>query len=304
MSDTKDIVDITDLSRGELEHLFEVADQIENHSVDVSHSLDGKIMALAFFEPSTRTRLSFESAMNRLGGRAMTFLESTMTSAAKGENFADTVRMLDFYSDIIVIRHSVEGASRFASDVCTGPVINAGEGTMYHPTQTMIDLYEVLKSFGKIDGLKYAVVGDLRHARVASSLLRGLSMFRPDVIHLVSPERLRATEETKLSLSSAKVRFEEETSLDGVIEKADVVYLTRVQKERFGDLLEYERVKGSYTFGEDSVRKMKKQSIILHALPRVDELSPAVDKYPQAKYFEQAKRGVFVRMALLNMILG
>jgi aspartate carbamoyltransferase catalytic subunit len=304
MSDIKDIVDITDLSRRELEHLFEVADQIESHSVDVSHSLDGKMMALAFFEPSTRTRLSFESAMNRLGGRVMTFLESAMTSAAKGENFADTVRMLDFYSDIIVIRHSVEGASRFASDVCTSPVINAGEGTMYHPTQTMIDLYEVLKSFGKIDGLKYAVVGDLRHARVASSLLRGLSLFRPDVIHLVSPERLRATEETKLSLSSAKVRFEEETSLDGVIEKVDVIYLTRIQKERFGDLLEYERVKGSYTFGEDSVQKMKKQSIVLHALPRVDELSPAVDKYPQARYFEQAKRGVFVRMALLNIILG
>jgi aspartate carbamoyltransferase catalytic subunit len=304
MSDAKDIVDITDLSRRELEHLFELADEIENHSVDVSHSLDGKIMALAFFEPSTRTRLSFESAMNRLGGRAITFLESVMTSAAKGENFADTVRMLDFYSDIIVIRHSVEGASRFASDVCSNPVINAGEGTMYHPTQTMTDLYEVLKSFGRIDDLRYAIVGDLRHARVASSLLRGLSMFRPDAIYLVSPERLRATEETKLSLSSAKVRFEEETSLDGVIEKADVIYLTRIQKERFGDLLEYERVKGSYTFGEDSVRKMKDKSIVLHALPRVDELSPAVDKYPQAKYFEQAKRGMFVRMALLKMILG
>lgn len=304
MSDTRDIVDITDLRRAELEHLFEVADQMENHRVDVSHLLDCKIMALAFFEPSTRTRLSFESAINRLGGRAITFLESVMTSAAKGENFADTVRMLDFYSDIIVIRHSVEGASRFASDVCVSPVINAGEGTMYHPTQTMIDLYEVLKSFGKIDGLKYAVVGDLRHARVASSLLRGLSMFRPEMIYLVSPERLRATEETKRSLSSAKVRFEEKPSLDGVIDKVDVVYLTRIQKERFGDLLEYERVKGSYTFGEDAVQKMKKQSIVLHALPRVDELLPAVDKYPQARYFEQAKRGVFVRMALLSMILG
>jgi len=304
MSDNKDIVDVTDLSRKELEHLFELADQIENHTVNASHSLDGKIMALAFFEPSTRTRLSFESAMNRLGGRTMTLLETAMTSATKGENFADTVRMLDFYSDIIVIRHSVEGASRFAADVCTSPVINAGEGMMYHPTQTMIDLYEVMKSFGRIDGLNYAVVGDLRHARVASSLLRGLSMFHPGAIELVSPEQLRATDETKHSLASAKVKFEEGTSLEGVVEKADVIYLTRVQKERFGDPLEYERVRGSYIFGEDSVRKMKKESIILHALPRVDELPPAVDKYPQARYFEQAKRGVFVRMALLRMILG
>lgn len=304
MSDNKDIVDVTDLSRKELEHLFELADQIENHTVNTSHSLDGKIMALAFFEPSTRTRLSFESAMNRLGGRTMTLLETAMTSATKGENFADTVRMLDFYSDIIVIRHSVEGASRFAADVCTSPVINAGEGMMYHPTQTMIDLYEVMRSFGRIDGLNYAVVGDLRHARVASSLLRGLSMFHPGAIELVSPEQLRATDETKHSLASAKVKFEEGTSLEGVVEKADVIYLTRVQKERFGDPLEYERVRGSYIFGEDSVRKMKKESVILHALPRVDELPPAVDKYPQARYFEQAKRGVFVRMALLKMILG
>ena len=303
MSGHRDVVDITDLSRAELEEVFKVASQIENQEIDLSHSLDGKVMALAFFEPSTRTRLSFESAMCRLGGKAITFLEPVMTSAAKGENFADTVRMLDYYSDVIVIRHSVEGASRFAADVCNSPVINAGEGMMYHPTQTMIDLYEVLKCLGNIDGLRYAVVGDLRHARVASSLIRGLMMFRPDMIYLVSPDRLRVLEETRRSLSAAKIRFEERTSLAEVLGSVDVIYLTRIQRERFGDALEYERVKGSYSFVEDDVKKMKKDSIVLHALPRVDELSPAVDRYPQAKYFEQAKRGVFVRMALLNMVL-
>jgi len=304
MSAHADVVDISDLPRDELERVFRVADRIENREIDLSHFLEGKVMALAFFEPSTRTRLSFESAMCRLGGKSITFLESAMTSAAKGENFADTVRMLDYYSDVIVIRHSVEGASRFAAEVCSSPIINAGEGMTYHPTQTMIDLYEVQKCLGRVDGLKYAIVGDLRHARVTSSLIRGLMMFRPDMLYLVSPERLRVLEETRRSLSAAKVRFEERTSLTEILGSVDIVYMTRIQKERFGDALEYERVRGSYSFGEDDVKRMKRDSIVLHALPRVDELSPAVDKYPQARYFEQARRGVFVRMALLHKMLS
>jgi len=304
MSGEKDIIDITDLTRSELESLFKSASEIESGEVDLSRALDGRIMALAFFEPSTRTRLSFESAMYRMGGRAISFLEQAMTSAAKGENFADTVRMLDYYSDVVVIRHTFEGASKFASDVCSSPVINAGEGVTYHPTQTMIDLYEVWKTFGSVDGLRYALVGDIRHARVTASLLRGLAMFRPAFVYLVSPDQLRAREETKRSLVAAKIPFEELGSLDKVLEGVDVLYLTRIQRERFADIVEYERVKGSYSFGEEAVKKMKRGSIVLHALPRVDELAPTVDRYPQARYFEQARRGVFVRMALLNTVLG
>jgi len=304
MSGRGDIIDIADLSRNELEDLFRVTDDIENGRVQLSRALEGRLMALAFFEPSTRTRLSFESAMNRLGGRVLTFLDPSVASAVKGENFADTVRMLDYYSDVIVIRHSVEGASRFASDVCSSPVINAGEGTMYHPTQTMVDLYEVWKCFGRIDGLSYALVGDLRHARVVASLIRGLCMFRPGKVYLACPEQLRARQEIALALRSAEIDYEEVRSLEGILEKVDIVYLTRIQKERFADMVEYERAKGSYYFGEEAVKRMKRDAIVLHALPRVDELSPVVDKYPQARYFEQARRGVFVRMALLNRVLG
>jgi len=300
----RDIVDILDFSRKELEGLFHATVDFEEAKKDTSEVLRDKVMALAFFEPSTRTRMSFEASMLRLGGKTVDLGELRTSSVAKGENLADTVRMLDFYSDVIVIRHWLEGASRFAADVCIKPIINAGEGMRNHPTQTMIDLYEIWREFGKIDGLTIAAVGDIRHARSASSLLLGLSLFDVRKIFLVSPEPLRARQETKDRLRASKIEFEETKSLVGLEESLDVLYVTRVQKERYTDPAEYERVKMSYVISEDIVKRMGPDSIILHPLPRVDELGASIDKYKQARYFQQAKRGLYVRMALLESILG
>jgi len=300
----RDILDILDFTREELDGLFRETMGFEEGRKEGSEALKNGLMSLAFFEPSTRTRMSFEAAMMRLGGKVMDLGEMKASSVTKGENLADTVKMLDFYSDVIVIRHWLEGASRFAADVCTHPVINAGEGMKNHPTQTMIDLYEIQREFGKIDGLTIAVVGDIRHARASASLLLGLSLFDVKKIYLIAPEPLRVRPEVKDRLNAAKVGFEERDSLLGVVENADVLYVTRVQKERYSDLGEYERVKNSYIINDGVVKKMKPDSIILHPLPRVDELGVTVDKYRQARYFEQARRGLHVRMAILESILG
>jgi aspartate carbamoyltransferase catalytic subunit len=300
MFEGRDVLSILDFSREELERLFEVTAKIEKGSL--RPNLKGKILATAFFEPSTRTRLSFETAMSRLGGSVIGFGGTEGTSIAKGENLADTIRMLDCYSDVIVIRHPMEGAAKLAAEVARVPVINGGDGSRHHPTQAMIDLYTIWKEFGRIDGLEIGLLGDLRYGRAASSLVYGLSKFKPKRILLFSPPSLRLRKEVKDVLVKAGIALEEREKLE--VGSLDVLYVTRIQKERFPDPAEYEKVKGSYRLTVSSLEGAKERLIVLHPLPRVDEIDLEVDEAPHARYFQQAANGVFVRMALLSLLLG
>ncbi len=300
----RDVVSILDFSREDLEYLFKVAEVMERFRRSKIEILKGKVIALAFFEPSTRTRMSFETAAKRLGADVIGFSSVEATSIAKGESFADTIRMLDAYADLIVVRHKFEGAAKFASEIAVNPVVNAGDGKQHHPTQAMLDLYTVKKMFGKIDGLTYAVVGDLRYGRAATSFIYGLTLFNPRKIYLVSPPLLRARPEVVEYLRKKGVPFEEVNALDEVIEEVDVIYVTRIQRERFPDPLEYEKVKGSYRITLDLLSRGKEHLKVLHPLPKVDEIDKRVDNSKYAAYFEQAANGVPVRMALLSLILG
>jgi len=300
----RDILSILDFSREELEFLFEKADFFERNRDRKFRLLEGKVISLAFFEPSTRTRLSFEVAAKRLGADTIGFASAEGTSVEKGENFADTIKMLEAYSDLIVVRHRFEGAAKFASEISEDPVINGGDGRQHHPTQAMIDLYTVKKLFGEIDGLRYAVVGDLRYGRAATSFIYGLTLYKPSVIYLVSPPLLRAREETLAILRERGIRFIEKESIDEIIDDVDVIYMTRVQKERFPDPSEYEKVKGSYKLTYSMLNRAKRDLKILHPLPKVDEIELAVDKTSYAAYYYQAYLGVFIRIALLALILG
>jgi len=295
-------VSISDMSRSELEFLFRLADKASR--LVEEKPLEGKILALAFFEPSTRTRLSFETAMKRLGGDTIGFAGVEGISIAKGETLADTIRMLDSYSDAIVIRHPREGAAKYAAEIAAHPVINGGDGRQHHPTQAMIDLYTVYKFFGRIDGLTYTVLGDLRYARTASSFILGLAMFSPRKLYLVSPPQLRLREEVRIAIEE-KLRYEEVDSLEEVLPETDVLYVVRIQKERFPDPAEYEKVRGSYRVSLEVLEKHAKPSLkVLHPLPRVDEIDHRVDRTPFAGYFVQASNGVPIRMALLTSILS
>ena len=296
----RDIITILDLTRGEIEALFEEARRMEG--IRRSEELRGRIIAMAFFEPSTRTRLSFEAAAKRLGAEVIGFTSEEGTSIEKGESLADTVRMLDAYADAIVIRHRYEGAARYAAEIARSPVINAGDGAGHHPTQTLLDLYAMWRFLGRIDGLSIAVLGDLRYARVVRSLLLGLSMF--DVrLHLVSPPMLAPRTEVLRELEARGVRYSVHSDIGEVIGDIDVLYVVRIQRERIPDPLEYERIRGSYRVTPDLIRRAKPNMVILHPLPRVDEVDPAIDSTPHAKYFEQAALGVPVRMALLKAVL-
>ncbi len=301
----RDVVSILDFTRGDLEVLFREARLMEEAlaSGRVPRVLEGRIVALAFFEPSTRTRMSFETAAKRLGAETIGFAGAEGTSIEKGENLADTIRMLDSYADAIVIRHRLEGSALFASEVAESPVINGGDGRQHHPTQSMIDLYTVLREKGRIDGLDYAVLGDLRYGRAASSFILGLTRFDIGRLYLVSPPQLRARPEVKAELDAAGVSYEEVEDVREVIGKVDVLYVTRVQKERFPDPEEYEKVKGSYRVTRDLLRGARDDLIVLHPLPRVDEISFDVDETRHARYFKQAAYGVPVRMALLKLVL-
>lgn len=300
----RDVISILDFTREDLEELFTYTDKIEKMGRVKLRVLEGKIVALAFFEPSTRTRLSFETAAKRLGADVISFSGEEAISIAKGENLADTIRMLDSYSDIIVIRHRYEGTAKFAAEIAKNPVINAGDGKQHHPTQAMIDLYTVRKLYGTIDGLTYAVVGDLRYGRAATSFIYALTLFKPKLVYLVSPSLLRARPETLKLLQERGVRFKEVDSIGEIISDVDVMYVTRIQKERFPDPLEYEKVRGSYKVTMDILSRAKKELKILHPLPKVDEIESEVDKSPFAAYFLQAAYGVPVRMALLALIFG
>ena len=300
----RDVLTALDLSREDFEEIFAAADEVIARGRNQLNLMRGKIMATAFFEPSTRTRLSFQTAMMRLGGDVIDLGEVEKSSIAKGENLSDTVRMLDAYSDVIVIRHRLEGAAKLAAEVAENPVINAGDGSRNHPTQAMIDLYAIRRFRGGIDGLTIGVMGDLKYGRATNSLIMALTKFEVEKIYLISPPQLKLRQETRELLADSGVEFEEVENLEKVISELDVLYASRIQKERFPDPSEYELVKGSYVITPENLRNAKEDLVILHPLPRVDEIDFRVDSLPCAKYFEQAKLGVPVRMALLKLILG
>jgi aspartate carbamoyltransferase catalytic subunit len=263
----------------------------------------GKILSTIFFEPSTRTRLSFEAAMARLGGRTISASEPGALSVSKGETLSDTVRMVSSYSDVIVLRHTREGAARLAARLSRVPVINAGDGAGQHPTQTLVDLFTIRRNLGRIEGNRVAIVGDLKYGRTVHSLADALARFRCRVV-LVAPEALQLPPEVQSALESQGAKIETAPRLEDVIDDVDVLYMTRIQKERFADPEEYRKVRGTYALTSDLLARAKKSTIVLHPLPRVEEISTDVDASPQAKYFEQAAAGVPVRMAVLSWCLG
>jgi len=298
----RDVVSIKDFSKNDLLYLFSMADKIENLSEkERTHLLEGKILGYLFFEPSTRTRLSFEAAMLWLGGKCLGFAEPRTSSVEKGENLADTVRTVENYVDVIVIRHYKDGAAKFAAEVSNKPVINGGSGTEEHPTQAMTDLYTIIKEKGDIDGLKIGILGDLKYGRTVYSLLYALSLFNVK-IKLISHPMLRVRREIFFDLEK-KISLSEHDSVEEVLPELDVLYVTRVQKERFPDLAEYEKVRSSYVVNLKILQKAKEDLIILHPLPRVDEISYEVDNSRYAKYFKQTLYGKRLRAALLASIL-
>lgn len=299
----RDVISMIEFDREDLEVLFSFTDRMLKYAKSRIEILKDKILALAFFEPSTRTRLSFETAMIRLGGHVIGFSSTEAISIAKGENIADTIRMLDAYSNAIVIRHSVEGTAKYAAEIAEVPVINAGDGTQNHPTQAMLDLYTIWKELGTIDGLSIGLLGDLKYARTIKSLIEGLIKFRISKLYLIAPPTLRPRVEILDLLSKSGIKYEFTESLKDVISDLDVLYVVRIQKERFPDPLEYERVKGSYKVTMEVLQQAKDRLIILHPLPKTDEIEFSVDYSKYAKYFKQAAYGVPLRMALLTLIL-
>ena len=264
-----------------------------------SKILDGKIVATLFFEPSTRTRLSFETAVNRLGGRVIGFSDAATTSSSKGETLKDTIMMVSNYADLIIMRHYLEGAARYASEVSPVPIINAGDGANQHPSQTMLDLYSMLKTQGRLDNLHIHLVGDLKYGRTVHSMLTAMRFFNP-TFHFISPDELKMPEEYKEYCRNNGIKFEEHTRFDEeTIADADILYMTRVQRERFTDLMEYERVKDMFILRNDMLRSAKPNLKILHPLPRVNEIAQDVDANEHAYYFQQAKNGLYVREALI-----
>ena len=299
----KNIISVRDLDKQKLELIFDATDKIIDMSQDKRREIArGKTLGYLFFEPSTRTRLSFESAMALLGGTSVGIADATSSSIHKGETLGDTVKVISSYCDVLVLRHSLDGSSRFATEISDKPVINAGSGTEEHPTQTIQDLFTIKKEKKKIDGLKIGIVGDLKYGRTVYSLLYGLRNYDVDV-HLISPESLRIRSDSTYDIKK-ELSYTESSSIDEYIDDLDVLYVTRIQKERFPDEEEYAKVKGIYVIGSDMVKKMKDDAIILHPLPRIDEISTDVDNTKQAKYFEQAEYGKYTRAALLGLILN
>lgn len=299
----RDIISIKDFDRYDLEALFEATDHIDRLPMAEKRVLaEGRVLGLLFYEPSTRTRFSFEAAMLSIGGSSIGFEDPRSSAVEKGESLADTVRILEGYSDMIILRHPSDGAARFAAEVASKPVINAGSGTEEHPTQAILDLYTIAKEKGHIDGLNIAVVGDLKYGRTVYSLLYGLARFEPRVF-LVSPPQLRIREEALYDLEHT-LKISQHRSLEEVLSAVDVLYVTRIQQERFPDSHEYEKVRGSYIIDKSALEKAKEGLIIMHPLPRAGEIRTEVDQTPYAKYFQQAYSGKAVRAALIAMILN
>jgi aspartate carbamoyltransferase catalytic subunit len=301
----KDLISIDDLDLEDVLDYLDLAAKVEAiPDADKSGLLAGKLLATLFFEPSTRTRLSFESAMARLGGRVVGFSETASSSTAKGETFSDTIRTVEQYVDIIAVRHPKEGTARLAAEIAAVPIINGGDGANQHPTQTLLDLYTLRKFFGKIAGLTIALVGDLKYSRTIHSLCRALLLFEGVRITLVSPESLRLPGYLMKAAAGTTTTFRETDSLPDALREADVVYMTRIQKERFPDVVDYEKVKNAYVLDAKMLEDTPEHLKVLHPLPRVNEISPDVDATPHAGYFEQARNGVIMRQAIFLDLLG
>ncbi len=299
----KDIVSVRDFDKQKFEEVFQATDKIIGmNSNDRRELARGKTLGYLFFEPSTRTRLSFEAAMASLGGSSLGIADASSSSARKGESLADTVKIMSLYSDVVVLRHQLDGSSRFAAEISEKPLINAGSGTEEHPTQAILDLYTIRKEKKRIDGLKIGIVGDLKYGRTVYSLLYALSNYKVDV-RLISPPPLKIRSDSTYEIRK-RLSYTESTDLEENLSDLDVVYVTRIQKERFADVEEYVKVKGSYKIGPDLLKKMKEDVIIMHPLPRLDEISPELDSTNQAKYFKQAQYGKDTRAALLALILN
>lgn len=296
------LVSIDDISKEEILDLLERARFFEEHP---NHKvLDGKVVATLFFEPSTRTRLSFETAVNRLGGRVIGFSDPAATSTSKGETLKDTIKMVSNYVDLIIMRHYLEGAARYATEVSDTPVINAGDGANQHPSQTMLDLYSIYKTQGTLNDLNITMVGDLKYGRTVHSLLMAMRYFNP-TFHFVACPELAMPQEYKDFCDAHGIRYVEHTDFSPeVINSSDIIYMTRVQRERFQDLMEYERVKNLYTLHNDMLADSKPNLKVLHPLPRVNEIDRDVDDNPKAYYFEQARNGLFARQAIICRALG
>lgn len=298
----KSLVSITDYSKEDILRIINLAKKFDENPN--RRLLEGKVCATLFFEPSTRTRLSFETSVNRLGGRIIGFSDAATTSSSKGETLKDTIIMVNNYADIIIMRHHLEGAARYASEVSKIPIINAGDGANQHPTQTMLDLYSIYKTQGTLENLTITMVGDLKYGRTVHSLIIGMSHFNPTFL-FVAPEEMQLPQYYKDFCRERGIKFEEHTDFSPeVINKADILYMTRVQRERFTDLMEYEKVKNVYILRKDMLVGSKDNLRILHPLPRVNEIQQDVDDSPKAYYFEQAKNGVFTREAIICDLLN
>ncbi|MGI6323654.1 MAG: aspartate carbamoyltransferase [Bacteroidales bacterium] len=297
----RSLVSIDDFTTGEILETLDLAEEFEKKPVQ--KLLEGKVISTLFFEPSTRTRLSFESAINRLGGKIVGFTDSNTSSVTKGETLHDTIKMVSSYSDLIVMRHYIEGSARYASEIASVPVINAGDGANQHPTQTMLDLYSIRKTQGTLDNLNIFMVGDLKYGRTVHSLMMAMSRWNT-TFNFIAPEELKMPDELKLYLENLGLKYYEHSDFTDIISRADIIYMTRVQKERFSDPIEYEKVKNVYVLRNSMLKYTKPSMRILHPLPRVNEIDPDVDSNPKAYYFEQALNGVFTRQAVLCKLLG
>ncbi|MDR1783569.1 MAG: aspartate carbamoyltransferase [Dysgonamonadaceae bacterium] len=294
-------VSVSDLSKDDILRLMRKAEAFEKNPN--RKILDGKVCATLFFEPSTRTRLSFETAVNRLGGKVIGFSDAATTSSSKGETLKDTIKMVSNYADLIIMRHHLEGAARYASEITDVPIINAGDGANQHPSQTMLDLYSIYKTQGALENLTITMVGDLKYGRTVHSLIVGMSHFKPK-FRFIAPEELRLPDIYRQFMDEYALRYEEFVDFsEEVINQSDILYMTRVQRERFTDLMEYEKVKNVYILKNNMLKDSKPNLRILHPLPRVNEIAYDVDDNPKAYYFEQAKNGVYARQAIICDVL-
>jgi aspartate carbamoyltransferase catalytic subunit len=297
----KSLISINDYTKEQQIRVLDIAEDFEKNPRQ--RLLESYVVATLFFEPSTRTRLSFESAVSYLGGKIIGFSDTSSTSVQKGESLRDTIKTVANYSDVIVMRHPKEGSARFASEVSHVPIINAGDGANQHPTQCLLDLYSIRKTQGKLDGLSVAFVGDLKYGRTVHSLVQALCQFNCK-FSLVSPAELKLPSSVKMHIKEKNLEYHQTTSIEEVIPNVDILYMTRIQKERFSDPMEYEKIKNSYILKNDMLQKTKSNLKIMHPLPRVNEISEDVDDNKRAYYFQQALNGVYVRQALLTTILG
>ncbi|MCD6090786.1 MAG: aspartate carbamoyltransferase [Bacteroidales bacterium] len=297
----RSLISINDYSKEEYLHILDIAEDFEKNPHQ--KILENHVIATLFFEPSTRTRLSFESAISQLGGKIIGFTDASSSSVSKGETLMDTIKTVANYSDLIVMRHPLDGSARWASEVSNVPIINAGDGANQHPTQCLLDMYSIRKTQGTLENIHIAFVGDLKYGRTVHSLVIALTQFNA-TFHLVSPEELKLPSVIKKYIKDAGLKYHQYTNMEAIMNKIDILYMTRIQRERFADPMEYERVKNSYILKNKMLENSKPTMRVLHPLPRVNEIEETVDKNPKAYYFQQARNGVYVREALLASILG